>query len=147
MPIVAEIFGADIMKQSAIAILAFAASSMAQAEEIKVTYAGSSPIAITGLVDQDGCHPDTIVGKVVKRTFNDGGILPQTAIVEQRSGERSLVNIDDTRISEAGVPVSTSVVPALQVLLREGGQVRMEVFACGAAGRVLVLNSVRAGGR
>ena len=147
MPIVAEILGADIMKQLAIVILVFAGSSMAQAAEIKVTYAGSSPIAISGLVEQDGCHPDTIVGKVVKRTFDDGGILLQTAIIEQRSGERSLVNIDDAKIKEAGVPVSTSVVPALQVILREGKQVRMDIFACGAAGRVLVLNSVRSAGR
>jgi len=113
------------------------------AAQLQTTFRGNRPIAITGLVEQDGCFPARITGRVVKREFNNNGLVVQSVTLEEASGERTFVNVDSGRLDSADLATRSDAIRGLQILLREGSRVTLGVFACGAAGRVIMLNSVR----
>lgn len=124
---------------------ALAAALPALAKEPQTKFAGNRPVSVTDLVDRDGCFPAKLSGRVVKRAFDENGVTLKSVTVEEASGERSFINVDSTRLEAASMAARANAVRALQIVLREGARVRLGVFACGAAGRVMMLDSAFAG--
>jgi len=100
-------------------------------------------IELSNLSPSPDCHPGTLTGRVAKRNFDDQGVRMISVVVEDRSGERSLINIDTDEIGNASRLVQGWVAQGLQTLLREGRTVTLKVRWCGAAGRVAMLDGVR----
>jgi len=90
------------------------------------------------------CNRHAFEGRVVQRNFSGSGTLPNSIILQGDDGSRQLVNIDNSRINLEYLPrVALGwVTQGLQTLLNEGRKVVIGVDACGAAGRVLVLDSI-----
>ncbi|GHE69966.1 hypothetical protein GCM10019059_32150 [Camelimonas fluminis] len=131
------------MKALAIGVgMALAAAAPALAE-IKVDFSGKTPVAASGLSSQGTCIPVSLKGKVATRTFDKGGVAMQSVVIEERSGGRHFLNVDTAEIAEASMADRSNANRALQILLKDGANVRVKAFACGAAGRVLMLESVR----
>ena len=124
--------------------IAMLASGMAGAAPLETKFAGTTPIAISGLSDQGTCFPAKISGKVAKRVFDNSGVKLTAVVIEERSGERSDINIDAEKIGAASAVDASNAFRGLQIILREGNRVSGQVFACGAAGRVLMLDTIRA---
>ena len=100
-------------------------------------------IELSNLSPSPDCHPSTLTGRVAKRAFDDQGVRMVSVVVEDRSGERSLINIDTDEIGNASRLVQGWVAQGLQTLLREGRTVTLKVRWCGAAGRVAMLDGVK----
>jgi len=120
-----------------------AASGAAFAAEPEVRFNGTTPVAAMNLSDADGCFPARLEGRVVKRTFAKDEIMLAGVTIEQPSGERTYINVDGDKIDRASMAARGNAVRALQIMLREGARVQLGVFACGAAGRVLMLDAIR----
>ena len=94
--------------------------------------------------DRPTCHPDRFEGYVAKLNFDtDVGVIPVSVTIKEATGERTLVNVDTGALDQDGMVVKEWVVLGLQTLLREGQRVSLGVKLCGAAGRVIMLDSVR----
>lgn len=130
------------MRMTVIAV-ALALSGAAWAADPEVRFNGTTPIAATSLADADGCFPARLAGRVVKRTFAKDEIMLAGVTIEQPSGERTYINIDGDKIDRSSMAARANAVRALQIMLREGARVQLGVFACGAAGRVMMLDSIR----
>ena len=89
----------------------------------------------------DSCHPDQFGGRVAKRKFDESGLIITGAVLEFDDGTRQFVNIEvDTEVM---APIQTGwVVPGLQKLFKEGRDVSLKLYRCGAAGRVLYVDAV-----
>jgi hypothetical protein len=105
-------------------------------------------VSISRLTNGENCHPDTVEGRVVKRTFNRNEVMLENAVIETKDGSRELINIDEEEIGKALPSAQGVIVQGLQSLLKEGNRVVARAFYCGASGRVAFLDSVREqGGR
>jgi len=105
---------------------------------------GARVVSISRLTAGEGCHPSSVQGRVIKRNFARNGMMLENVIIETRDGSRELINIDEEEISKALPSSQGVIVQGLQSLLREGNQVAVRAFYCGASGRVAFLESVRA---
>ena len=87
------------------------------------------------------CLPDQGRGRVAKRHFDESGMVITGAVLEHDDGTRELVNIEvDTK---AMAPIQAGwVIPGLQKLLKEGRDVSLKLYRCGAAGRVLFADAI-----
>jgi len=118
-------------------------SAFAQSEGPILQQQGARVVGISRLTDGENCHPGTVQGRVVKRTFAQNGMKLENVIIETADGSRELLNIDDEQIGKA-LPSSQGVIlQGLQSLLKEGNRVVVRAFYCGASGRVAMLDSVR----
>jgi hypothetical protein len=84
---------------------------------------------------------DSMSGKVAQTNFENDGVTINGVVLEQPDGERSYINIEipsDISISEVKM-----VIQGLHSILRQGQTVTCEMRRCGAAGRVMVLESVK----
>lgn len=123
--------------------LAVMVSGAAWAAPIETKFAGNTPVALSGLSDENGCLPAKLTGRVVKRAFDDGGFKMKSVVIEERSGERTYLNIDTDKINKASAAEMGNANRGLQILLNEGNRVTLGIFACGAAGRVMMIDSVQ----
>ncbi|MCF4124870.1 hypothetical protein [Methylobacterium sp. SyP6R] len=98
-------------------------------------------ISLSNLSDKEDCFPSTLKGKIVKREFDRSGFNIESIILEKADGTRTFVNAGDNRGDDA-VTVG-NVKRGLETMLKEGRNVVLGVWACGAAGRVLRIHSVR----
>ena len=121
---------------------AMAASGATWAAEPEVRFRGTAPIKAMNLSEENGCLATALVGRVVKRVFAADEIMMKSVTIEEATGERLLINIDDEKIDRANMAARTNAVRALQIMLREGARVNLGVYACGAAGRVLMLDAI-----
>jgi hypothetical protein len=137
-----------------ILILAYLPASAFTQDALKPKYkldAGQRRVVeLSNLSQQDDCHPARLVGKVVKRKFDDRvGTVVTGVTIEQSDGTRSFANIavaeNENWALDIGRANAAWIVQGLQTLLKEGNRVSLGVYACGAAGRVLVVHSVRRG--
>ncbi len=127
------------------AALLFLGTALSRAEATpKVRYSGDNPVAISGLAPKDDCHPIQASGRVVQRKFDRNGILMESVTIEGGNGARTFINVDSFYIGKFDAVTKGEAVRGMQVLLREGSRVRLDLFSCGAAGRVLMLNGVSA---
>jgi hypothetical protein len=100
---------------------------------------------LSNLYPDNECHPDgPYVGRVVKRVFDEEqGTIVRGFTIETGDGSRSYINVDDEALKNANRVTSGWVIPALQTLLKEGQRVSVGVKLCGAAGRVIMVDSIR----
>lgn len=103
---------------------------------------GNKVVAVSNLVPRDGCVPSRMRGRVAKREFNGTGLYLSGIVLENADGSRTFVNVD-SEYAGADAVSAARVKGALETLLTVGRRVDLGVFACGAAGRVLTIHSVR----
>jgi hypothetical protein len=136
----------------ALTVTLFATDALAQ-NSSKPTYkldaSKSHVVAISNLAQQEeDCQPTRLVGKVVKRDF-DGtvGTIVTGVTIEDSEGARTFANItlpeNEDWVFEIGRVNAAWIVRGMQTLLKEGNRVSLGVFACGASGSVLVVNSIQ----
>ena len=95
---------------------------------------------LSSLYSDQSCSPIDVKGRVVKRDFADDALTITGFIVERSEGTRQIVNVSIP--SDLGMAARSVVYDGLQRLLKEGRDVRARALACGAAGRVLMLERV-----
>jgi hypothetical protein len=130
-----------------LSLVATAASAQYDGPGPRIQQQGAQVISLSRLSDGEGCQPGNTQGRVVKRNFAPNGMTLLNVIIETKDGSRELINIDEEQIDKAIPSAQGVVVQGLQSLLKEGNQVALRAFYCGAAGRVAVLESVRLQGR
>jgi len=128
--------------------LLFTGYAVAQTDEeprYKLDKAQSRVVEVTNLYPTTDCSPGgSITGRVVKRVFDDEqGTLVRGFTIEHSDGSRSYINIDEEPVRKASAVTAGWVIPALQTLLKEGQRVSVGVKLCGAAGRVVMADSIR----
>jgi hypothetical protein len=99
--------------------------------------------SIVGLSDsREGCHPSEMSGVVVKREFQKDEISLSGIVVELPDGTRSFINV--IAVPES-LPMAqrSNFVTGLQILTKVGRTVSLLVDACGAAGRMLLLDAIK----
>ncbi len=131
-----------ILSLSAAMAVLFSTLQAASAVEPRARFSGNNPTSVSGLVEQDGCFPAQFSGKVVRREFAKNGVVLNSITLEQPNGERTFVNVESDTLDKADAVTRADAIRAMQILLREGARVRVRVYACGAAGRVLMLEGV-----
>ena len=131
------------MTKSIVASLPILLTLVLSANSASVQYkeVGGRTKELFGLFTDKDCSPAAIQGKVVKRDFAKNGVSPSGFVLEKKDGSRTFVNVeipDDLNMVDLGY-----VTQGLQTLIREGRYTHGGVRACGAAGRVLTLESVK----
>jgi hypothetical protein len=99
--------------------------------------------AIRGLHVDNTCGLRPMAGKVVKRTFNSDEIMPTGFVLEGSDGTRTFINIDIDGADDWDEATRRAVYPGLQRLTKPGRMVRGRMLACGAAGGVFSVETVR----
>lgn len=114
--------------------------------DMAVKYRDGKPIAIARLSTAKSCNSDirqTIVGWVVKREFDQSELRLLNFVYEARDGTRGVINVDLEEIEKnEGHPGLLEAAPAVETLTKVGRRFRADVFLCGAAGRVLLLENL-----
>lgn len=127
-------------------VIALAALTTPSHAEVKVKYRGATAVAIAHLADTKSCNSDTrdtIVGRVVKRDFSSDGVRLQNFTYESADGTRGIINVEFDEIEKnEGMAGLSTALPAVQQLTKVGRKFRADVFLCGAAGRVLLLENL-----
>jgi hypothetical protein len=103
---------------------------------------GRTVVSLSNLSDAEDCYPAKLKGKVAKRTFDARGINLESLVIEEPNGSRSFINGNSNHGDDAAT--MGTVKRGLETLLKVGRRVEIGVYACGAAGRVQMLNAVRA---
>lgn len=124
-------------------VFALMASAAAGQPQYKLDKSGKRVVRISGLAPDGMCLPDKIVGTVVERGFGASGTVLESFTLEVSSGERVLVNVDLSGLDAASMIDQRWIHQALQILTKKGRKVAAGLVACGAAGRVLYLDSLK----
>jgi hypothetical protein len=123
--------------------ISVAATGIANAEPAyQLDAAQENVVSLTNLATEGfACNRATLNGKVVYREFERGTNL-KILVIEEPSGDRTNVNVT---IDTSGLPMVDLgyIVQGLQRISKEGTEVEVGVLRCGAAGRVLWLDSIR----
>jgi len=100
-------------------------------------------LSLSNLTDGQVCFPERMVGKVVKRQYDDEQATTITGVtIEHRDGSRDFLNIDKLS-DDVEMFDRRWIYDGLEKLLKVGRKVSLGVHRCGAAGRVLFINSIR----
>jgi hypothetical protein len=99
-------------------------------------------VQMSSLSPGSDCQPARLAGRVIKREFDDSALIVTGVVIEKRDGSRDFVAID-LELENASMADREWLITGLQTLLQEGKQVSLGVKLCGAAGRVVVLDSIR----
>lgn len=113
------------------------------APRYKLDAGGRRVVEVTNLGGTEGCVPSRVSGKVVAREFDKRGTTLTGVTIEEKDGSRTFVNVGDLPTSEMSMVEIEWVNRGLQTLLKQGAGVALVAGACGAAGRVMVLEAVR----
>ncbi len=81
-------------------------------------------------------------GKVVKRAFGRDGLYLESVILEEKSGQRTFINVEDG-YRNLDAATNGAVKQSLETILAVGRGVSLRVLGCGAAARTLTLDAVR----
>lgn len=100
-------------------------------------------IALSNLASESElCQPGRLSGTIVKQQFDDKlGTVVTGVSVKGADGQRSFANVD-VKLDNTDMVTKGWVFQGLQVLLKEGNQVSLGVKSCGAAGRVVLIDSI-----
>ncbi|AMB43533.1 MULTISPECIES: hypothetical protein [Methylobacteriaceae] len=130
---------ASILIVLAILLLVFGGAALAQP---KLTYAAGKVVGLSNLSTDEGCLPAKLTGRVVKRAFGRDGLYLESVILEEKSGQRTFINVEDGyRTLDAAT--NGAVKQSLETMLSAGKTVSVRVLGCGAAARTLTLDAVR----
>jgi hypothetical protein len=108
----------------------------------KLTYAGGKVVGLSDLSTDEGCLPAKLTGKVVKRNFGRDGLYLESVILEEKSGQRTFINVEDG-YRNLDAATNGAVKQSLETILAVGRGVSLRVLGCGAAARTLTLDAVR----
>jgi hypothetical protein len=103
-------------------------------------------LELANLSDGTDCHPDRLVGKVIKRHHDEDRATKITGVTIQYShGSREFLNIDEYSLDDEGMSMAmlNLIYDGLDTLLKVGKKVRIGFYRCGAAGRTLFVHSIR----
>jgi hypothetical protein len=91
-----------------------------------------------------GCSSFTFAGKIAKANFDQQGLMVQSFVLETNDGERPLINVDPMSFDDPEMNRADMgwIVQGLQTLLHANSYIQGSAFACGAAGRVLMLDKI-----
>jgi hypothetical protein len=115
------------------------------AADVKVKYRGATAVAIAHLANTKTCNSDTratVVGRVIKREFASDGMRLQNFVYEKSDGSRGIINVDFDEIDNEGQIAMRTGIPAIQQLTKVGRRFRADVFLCGAAESVMILENL-----
>lgn len=100
-------------------------------------------IALANLSPGGDCSSDELAGRVLAVEHNRRGTLPVAFTIEHRDGTRTYINIDEHEFANASRLAQGWVADGLQRMVRKGKHVAVGARLCGAAGRVIMLDSIR----
>jgi hypothetical protein len=90
------------------------------------------------------CQPARIYGTIVQQQFDDKlGTVVTGVTVKEANGQRTVANVD-VNLDRMDMVTKGWVTRGLQLLLKEGNRVELGVKLCGAAGRVVMVDSIAA---
>jgi len=123
----------------AILLLVFGGTALARP---KLTYEAGKVVGLRNLSTDEGCLPAKMAGRVVKRAFGRDGLYLESVILEEKSGQRTFINIED---GDRNLDAATNgaVKQSFETMLSVGKPVSLRVLGCGAAARMLSLDAVR----
>jgi hypothetical protein len=128
----------------AIASVCLSLGARTAAADAEVRYRGALAVAITHLANTETCNSDTratVVGRVIKREFASDGTRLQNFVYEEDDGSRGIINVEFDDIEKNAGDI-TSALRAVQQLTKVGRRFHADVFLCGAAGRVMILENL-----
>jgi hypothetical protein len=102
-----------------------------------------SVVALSNL--SEGCGGPSssfsFTGKIAKVNFDNQGLMITNLVLETNDGDRSLINVDpiDPGMNRADLGW---ILQGLRTLLRPDWYMKGSAFACGASGRVLMLDKI-----
>lgn len=100
-------------------------------------------VALSGLGSGDPCLPDRLTGRVLSVRYAAGNVALQSFTLEHKDGTRTLVNVDIDQIQTGSMVAIAWIQQGLQQWIRKGKNVSIGALFCGAAGRVVVLDSIK----
>lgn len=131
------------MLKPAVIVISFALVCPASAAVRVDKDAKGEFIKVSGLDgDHTGCVPFKLIGKIVKREFDKDVITVSGITLEESNGRRSFINVSPPA-KEMDAASLGNLTGGLQLLSREGRKASISGYACGAAGRVLDLDSIK----
>jgi hypothetical protein len=103
---------------------------------------GSTVVSLSNLYPDRNCSAGKTAGKIVKREFAKDGLKLSGFVIEGPNGSREFINaIVD--LDKTDATTKSWVMRGLHTLLTEGRSVEVDVMACGASGRVMMLNAIQ----
>jgi len=100
-------------------------------------------IEISGLAyAETDCHPFDFTGTIIKREFGVDALVVANVVIEAPNGTRDVYNLNAI---PGDLPMSTTVwlYQGLQQLTTTGREAKGRAVTCGAAGRFVVLDTIR----
>ncbi len=135
--------GGTVLERSKKALSFDSVSSGAARPFYQLDRTQSRVLALSNLYPDADCHPSQLYGRIVRRQFdNKIGSLVNGITVEVDDGRRTFVNVA-VDLENLDMATRGWIVEGLQSLLKEGNRVVLGVKLCGAAGRVMIVDSIR----
>jgi hypothetical protein len=125
-----------------LSVAAVAVSAVAASAEVRTRDDGKGHVGeVAGLADASDCQPFEFGGTVVKRDFANDALTLTGIVIEAADGTKEFFNI--TIPKDLNMALKGNVYVGLQQLTRLGRKATGRAFACGAAGRALMLDAIR----
>jgi hypothetical protein len=88
------------------------------------------------------CSAEKTTGRIAKREFAKDGLSLSGVVIEEADGSREYVNVG-VELDKADAVTKSWMMRGLHTLLAEGRSVDADIVACGASGRMKMLNAIR----
>lgn len=116
--------------------------TLAAEPSYKLNKAQKNVVALSGLGSGDPCGPGKLTGRVVSVRYADNDVAIQSFTIAHEDGTRTFVNVDNDQIQTGSMVAIAWIQQGLQQYIRKGKNVSIGALYCGAAGRVVVLDSI-----
>jgi hypothetical protein len=103
---------------------------------------GSTVVSLSNLYPDRNCSAETTKGKIAKREFSKDGLSLSGVVIEESDGNREYVNVG-FELDKVDAVTKSWMMRGLHTLLAEGRSVEADIMACGASGRMKMLNAIR----
>lgn len=123
-------------------IMAGHASAARRSPDYALDAAGRRVVAMSNLEPDDRCSPALTRGRIVRREMDRSGFV-SSLVLEAKDGSRETVNVSPS-LKTLGASDRAWLSKGLKALLRLDTIVDIGIRLCGAGGRVVMLDSVRA---
>jgi len=103
---------------------------------------GSAVVSISNMYLDRYCFAEKMAGRITKRKFAEDGLTLSGVVIEEPDGNRQYVNVG-VELDKADNVTRSWMMRGLNTLLAEGRAVNADIMACGASGRMKMLNAIR----
>jgi hypothetical protein len=103
---------------------------------------GSAVVSLSNLYPDRNCSAQKTAGRIAKREFAKDGLTLSGVVIEELDGSREYVNVG-VELDKADAVTKSWMMRGLHTLLAEGRSVDADIMACGASGRMKMLNAIR----